>query len=305
MTKRENQQHLSHDLKKYYEKIPFSQTAQLVAKKKIQTAYLDIGKVYFEDLKEDQKAKNNFSSLIEKYPQTEFKPEALFYLTKIALNMGDSIRANQLSIQISEEFPETIFNQVLNNKEIPEDNSEIEVLKIYQEMYLALQNGNFNKILQLKNLVDKNHAGNSIQDKIDYVYAQAIAKTKGRDAYISELESMKETYQGSSIGELSSYTLRLLQKPEEQSTNKKLFDDDFEGVFYYVITGVTGAEKQVEIKINEFNNKTLGNIPLKVSNLIFGNRSLFYIKQFMVLKIQEINDTRRLVAKLNNLFVLV
>ena len=74
--------------------------------------------------------------------------------------------------------------------------------------------------------------------------------------------------------------MRLLQKPEEQSTNKKLFDDDFEGVFYYVITGVTGAEKQVEIKINEFNNKTLGNIPLKVSNLIFGNRSLFYIKQF-------------------------
>jgi hypothetical protein len=56
------------DLKKYYENIPFSATAQIVSKKKIQTAYLDIGKVYFEDLKENQKAKNNFSSLIEKYP---------------------------------------------------------------------------------------------------------------------------------------------------------------------------------------------------------------------------------------------
>jgi TolA-binding protein len=275
-------ENVSSDLKKYYEKIPFSQTAQLVAKKKIQTAYLDIGKVYFEDLKEDQKAKNNFSSLIEKYPQTEFKPEALFYLTKIAFNMGDTLKANQLAIQISEEFPETIFNQVLNNKEIPEDNSEIEVLKIYQEMYLALQYEDYDKILQLKNLIDKNHAGNSIQDKIDYVYAQAIGKTKGRDAYISELESMKETYQGSSIGELSSYTLRLLQKSEEKSTNIKLFDDDFDGVMYYVITGITAAEKQVEIKINEFNNRTLGSIPLKVSNLILGSRSLFYIKQFSV-----------------------
>jgi hypothetical protein len=48
--------------------------------------------------------------------------------------MGDTLKANQLAIQISEEFPETIFNQVLNNKEIPEDNSEIEVLKIYQEI---------------------------------------------------------------------------------------------------------------------------------------------------------------------------
>ena len=131
-------------------------------------------------------------------------------------------------------------------------------------------------------ILDQGSQGNSIQDKIDYVYAQAIAKTKGIDAYISELESMKETYQGSSIGELSSYTLRLLQKPEELSTNIKLFDDDFEGILYYVITGVTATEKQVEVKINEFNNKTLGNIPLKVSKLIFGNRSLFYIKQFSV-----------------------
>ena len=93
--------------------------------------------------------------------------------------MGDSIRANQLSIQISEEFPETIFNQVLNNKEIPEDNSEIEVLKIYQEMYLALQNEDFNKILQLKNLVDKNHAGNSIQDKITTYMLKPLLKLKG------------------------------------------------------------------------------------------------------------------------------
>ena len=30
-----------------------------------------------------------------------------------------------------------------------------------------------------------------------------FGKTKGKDAYISELESMKETYQGSSIGELA------------------------------------------------------------------------------------------------------
>ena len=273
---------VSNDLKKYYVDIPFSATAQLIAKKKIQTAYLDIGKVYFEDLKEDQKAKINFSSLIEEYPKTEYKPEVLFYLTKIALKMGDTLKANQLSKQISDEFPETIYNQVLNNKEIPEDNSDIEVLRIYQDMYFALQEENYNKIIQLKNSIDKNHAGNSIQDKIDYLFAQAIGKTQGRDAYITELKNMKETYQGSSIGELSSYTLRLLQKPEVQAIKSKLFDDDFDDVFYYVITGKTAAEKQVEIKINEFNKKAIGNIPLKVSSLIFGDRSLFYIKQFSV-----------------------
>jgi outer membrane protein assembly factor BamD (BamD/ComL family) len=271
---------ISSDLRKYYENIPFSATAQVVSKKKIQTAYLNIGKVYFEDLKEDQKAKNNFSSLIEMYPKTEYKPEVLFFLTKIALNFGDTLKANQLSKQISYEFPETVYNQVLNNKEIPEDNSETKVLMIYQEMYFALQNENYNKIIQLKNNIDKNHAGNSIQDKIDYLFAQAIGKTKGKSAYISELESIRETYQGNSIGELSSYTLRLMKKSNEKSNTLKLFDDDLDDVFYYIITGQTSSEKQVEIKINEHNKNTVGNLPLRVSSLIFGDRSLFYIKQF-------------------------
>ena len=214
------------------------------------------------------------------YPKTEYKPEVLFFLTKIALNFGDTLKANQLSKQISYEFPETVYNQVLNNKEIPEDNSETKVLMIYQDMYFALQNENYNKIIQLKNNIDKNHAGNSIQDKIDYLFAQAIGKTKGKSAYISELESIRETYQGNSIGELSSYTLRLMKKSNEKSNTLKLFDDDLDDVFYYIITGQTSSEKQVEIKINEHNKNTVGNLQLRVSSLIFGDRSLFYIKQF-------------------------
>jgi hypothetical protein len=66
----------------------------------------------------------------------------------------------------------------------------------------------------------------------------------------------------------------------EKSHALKLFDDDLDDVFYYIITGKTSAEKKVEIKINEHNKNAVGNLPLRVSSLIFGNRSLFYIKQF-------------------------
>ena len=64
----------------YYKDIPFSSTAQLVAKRKIQAAYLGIGKIYFDELKEYVQSKTNLTNLLDKYPATLHKPEALFYL---------------------------------------------------------------------------------------------------------------------------------------------------------------------------------------------------------------------------------
>lgn len=43
----------------YYADIPFSATAKLVANRKIQTAYLTVGKIYYDELREYAKARKN------------------------------------------------------------------------------------------------------------------------------------------------------------------------------------------------------------------------------------------------------
>lgn len=271
---------IAEDKKKYYEKIPFSQTAQTIAKRKVETAHLDVAKIYFEDLKENERASYHFSTLIDQYPKTSYKPEALFYLTKIALMSGDSVLAQQLSTQVSEEFPSTIYNSILNTKEIPEDNTQTEVLEAYKSMYTAFVNKNYDSVFAIKSYIDLNHAGNSIQDKIDYIHALTIGKTKGKEAYIKELEGIKEVYQGTAISELASYTLRVLLEPEQEKTTELIFDSNLDDVFYYVITGITANEKDVKIKINDFNNDLFSLVPLRISSIVWGDRTLFYIKQF-------------------------
>ena len=265
--------------RKYYKNIPFSATAKLVANRKIQTAYLGIGKIYFDDLKEFIKAKGNFETLLSKYPKTKYKPEALFYLSKTALESGDTSAADQFATQVANEYPESVYNSVLNSKEIEEDDGDKEVVALYNKMYTAYNADNFNKVNTLKKKIDQEYAGNSIQGKIDYLYALAIGKEKGKEAYMKELEIVKEAYQGTDIGEMAAYTLRLLSEANKPSVNSIYAAED-NGIFYYVITGSTKKESEVEIQLGNFNQQFYSSSNLVVSSILLGDRQMFYVKQF-------------------------
>ena len=269
------------DKLKYYENIPFSSTAQLVAKRKIQAAYLGIGKIYFDELKEYVQSKTNLTTLLSKYPNTAHKPEALFYLAKNSTALGDSAGAAEYAKIVADEFPETAYNSVLNNKEIVEDNSDVEVVALYQKMYEAFQSDNFKEVIRIKKKIDTEYAGNSIQARIDYLYALTIGKTSGKADYLKELESIKESYVGTAIGEQAAYTIRLLTADDELADGStSSFSSKLDGVHYYVLTGNTENSPQVELDLSDYNNRFFGTIPLQVTSLVFDKKQLFYIKQF-------------------------
>ena len=265
--------------RKYYSNIPFSATAKLVANKKIQQAYLGTGKIYFDDLKEFAKAKTNFSMLLNRYPTTLYKPEALFYLSKSSSELGDSAAAATYAKQIADEFQETAYNSVLNSKEITEDNSDKEVLSLYETMYSAYKSENFDKVTSIKKKIDQNFAGNSIQGKVDYLFALTIGKTSGKEAYLKELDIVKEAYSGTEIGEMAAYTIRLLNE-SDKPTSKSIFSDEKAGLYYYVITGETKNGNEVEIQLGNYNQQFFGAKNLATKSLVFGRKQLIYVKQF-------------------------
>lgn len=266
--------------RQYYADIPFSATAKLVAKRKIQAAYLAIGKIYFDDLREFLKSEKELSTLLAKYPKTVHKPEALFYLSKSNTELGDSTKAADYAMQIANEFPETLYNSVLNKKEIQEDVGDKEVVVLYQKMYDAYLGNNFDQVVKTKKEIDRDYAGNSIQAKIDYLYALTLGKKGGKAAYIEELEIVKEAYPGTDVGDMAAYTLRLLTAEEDNDAGSSMYANTRDGNFFYVITGTTTQETEVEIQLNSYNQKFFGGTPLLVKNLIFGDKQLFYIKQF-------------------------
>jgi tetratricopeptide (TPR) repeat protein len=254
---------------------------------------LGIGKVYFDDLKEYLKTKENLSTLLVKYPTTVHKPEALFYLSKSETELGNSDEAAKYAKQVADEFPESVYNGVLNAKEIQEDDSDKEVIKIYSDMYTAYTAGKYNEVIAFKKKIDQEYAGNSIQAKIDYLFALTIGQTKGKEAYIEELEILKEAYTGTEIGEMAAFTLRLLQVAEVEQVGPleqlapntpSIYKVEESATYYQVITGITKDENKVQIQLDDYNLNLYSSKNLRSSSLVLGTRHMFYIKQFSTQK---------------------
>jgi tetratricopeptide (TPR) repeat protein len=264
----------------YYKPIPFSTAAKLVALKKIENAYHGIGKIYFNDLKEYRKSIAQFNQLITRFPETKHEPEALFYLSKAHTELGEEDNASKYAKKVAEDFPETPYNQVLNAKEIVEEESDKEVVNLYTKMYNAYDAGSYDEVFTIKQQIDKEYPGSSIQGKIDYLYALTIGKTKGKEAYIEELEILKDAYIGTEIGEMASYTLRLLQNKIDVETSNNIYNKNTSGIHYYVITGTTDDVNKVKLELDKYNSEFFSTQKLQINNLMLGDKQLFYIKQY-------------------------
>ena len=270
---------------KYYENIPFSDLAKEVAEQKIQDAMLGIGKIYFDDLKEFVKSIENLSTLLNRFPKTEHRPEALFYLAKASASSGDSAAYAKFARTIYDEYPETPYNQVLNAQEISESSEDLEVIALYSTMYKAYTNEDFEQVLQLKRQIDTEYPGNSIQGRIDYLYTLTVGKMQGKEAYIKELRILEETYSGTEIGEIARYTLSLFEEPAEEAlpemgTDKYTTSTKRSTKYYYIVSGLTTREKDVQLALTEYNSKYFNTFNLYVQSMKFEERSMFYMKQF-------------------------
>jgi TolA-binding protein len=269
---------VSTDKRKFYSNIPFTATSLLIANKQIADAYMSNGKIYFDELKEYNESKLNLTTLLGRYTNTIHEPEALFYLSKNATELGDTAEAKRYATTIAVRFPETLFNNVLNAVAINEDNADADAIHKYEQMYESFKSEKFSTALSLKKEIDIEYPGSSIQGKVDYLYALTIGKTKGREAYLNELKVVQEAYAGNEIGDIAAYTIRLLTT-ETSSSSSTIFSAE-DGMFFYAISGTTADPSKVEVQLTEYNERFFPGRKMIVHSMIFGDKQLYYIKQF-------------------------
>ena len=285
---------ISEDRIKYYENIPFSDAAKTLAHDKIQASLLEVGKIYFDELKEYLKTKEFLLKLLESYPETEHKAEGIFYLAKAERELGDTSSYDSYALQIANEFPNTPYNQVLNSKEIVEDGESEEVIALYENMYAAYIAEEHDSVEAIHLRVAKEYAGNSIQAKFDYLYALHIGKTKGREEYITELQALVDNYPGTEIATQAAYTIRFLAGPGSDSdVDISMYELDISGGHYFVITGNIRDVDDTKEVLAEYNNKFYPSTTLQIKSLEFTDKQLLYVKPF--------NSVEQVMAYLNDM----
>ncbi len=266
---------LNEEYDRISKQLPVTEELVVGANKKIESAYFRLGDIYYFDLQEKENAINAYETLLSRFSETVYRPDALYKLYLISKE-SDTLKANQLAVEIKSKFPESSFAKILVNPNYLEESGlVVEKQKaIYKEAY---QKYELNELEPATQLINEAMAleKTAFNANLDLLRILIIGKTEGISQYQSSLETFIKDY---ATSELVGYAQKLLQTSRDflliQEKQKGIqYNRSFEEPHYFVLVfNPDDRMGALTSKIMEsFNTTYFNDLHLKVSNLILND----------------------------------
>lgn len=202
--------------KKYYENIPFTLEEKQKMKDEISESYYLGSNVYYQNLKEYEKAKQMLEELNKKYPKSKFEINSWYLLARIHMDQKNQAKADYYIDLIRKADPNSSFLSVLTRDTTQKDTGEVrnpqkEVEALYDKAYQAYRAGQYDQVMSFKNLNDKEYPGNPLQVNFEYLDALVEGRRGDKKVFRKKLESIAENYPGTPIADQCIKTIELIK----------------------------------------------------------------------------------------------
>ncbi len=280
--------------------IPSDENQMKAAHKKIETAYFDLGRLYRDRLQRNDKSIESLEvELLVKYPETENKLDAWYYLYLAHKKEGNKVQAKKYIDLITQNFPNTTYARVLTDPNYL-DAAKKEGDKLgeyYKATYASFQEEKYEKVIvDADQAKEKFGPGNIMMAKFALLKAMSIGNTKGKEDYIKQLKDVIGKFPNSPEETRAREILRLLGdksvavQPKTGAaggpTEGGSFKIEPEALHYIavVITNKNG-EKITDTKnaLADFNKENFRNASLRLSNIFLNNdvtKPIIVIRKF-------------------------
>lgn len=176
--------------------VPNNPEKLAVSRRKQEEAYYQLGKIYRLQFKEINNAKRIFQILLDKFPETQYKQETLYFMALMAQNQEN----NPYKETLIREYPLSSYARQLKrgNVEITAD-TESNAERDYTDLYNDFKSGN------LKSALDKaenglyNYTGTSLEDKFAMLRIMLLAKSNNQNSYRIALIDFMKSYPTSNL----------------------------------------------------------------------------------------------------------
>ncbi|QOI96606.1 MAG: tetratricopeptide repeat protein [Flammeovirgaceae bacterium] len=252
--------------------LPFTNEQKKESLSKIEEAYFALGNIYYFRLNEKNNAIVSFEKLLERFPQTLHKPEALYQLYLIHKDT-DPKRAETFASSLIAEYPESAFARILVNPDyLLESSLTADKQKaIYKEAYEHFLAGNYAASTELLNQA-LNLETTPFTPQVVLLRTLITGKTESLSVYQFQLEELIKGYPDT---EQAAYAKTLLSASREfQTKNEKAkgieYNRSFEQPHYFIIVFTTTEKIEAAAveALSAFNALYFNDLNLKVSNLI-------------------------------------
>ncbi|WP_323755709.1 hypothetical protein [Roseivirga sp.] len=240
----------------------------------IQEAYFKLGAVYRFGLGKDAKAAISYKTLVQKYPDTIYKLDALFALYTLYLET-DANQAEGYKQQIIATFPESLIAKTLINPNyLAEKEARNKALqKVYASAYGAYENGEYVKADQILRGALQSFEDVDFLPTVELLSAILKAKTENLFSYEEALKNFVEKYPE---GRLTNYAkdLLLAVNPIKETIVRSddfEYSEDLKQLHLLAIVYNNEVTKTTDLKaaIENFNKNSFSHLKLSVGQLEF------------------------------------
>ncbi len=185
----------------YLVNIPTTDSAVDAINKSTESALYNMGNIYKDDLRDNNKANETFKELIKRFPASPFLLSSYYNLYIIARDQNNVPMIDYYKNIIVGQYPESTYAKVLTNPEYfreieKEDKAVQDYYKQTYELYLA---GNTAEVINRTGYALKTYPNHSLAPKFNYLGLLAEAKTMDRKVFRDKLIAMTTEYPATDI----------------------------------------------------------------------------------------------------------
>jgi tetratricopeptide (TPR) repeat protein len=227
----------------YLKNLPLTDSLLAVSNEKIANAYLNAGKAYYEKLSDPVRATESFEKFLQRFPENELVPEALYNLYNVNKDINTS-KCEAWRQRLLEKYPETEFAKILSdpNYFAKKQAAMKMVEQLYEQAYNEYAGENFSVVISLCDTALNKYKEDYLAPKFMLLRAYAVARTNDERAFKEELSSLVKTWpeseESKKAGELIAYLnqkIPELKVEEEKEKAKELFVADTVSTHIFIV----------------------------------------------------------------------
>ena len=198
----------------YMKDIPLTEEKMKKSNEKVEKALYNMGYIYYEGLKDINKAKETFEILIRRFPNGKQCLGSYYQLYQINSDLDDKTKKEYYKELILKDYPESDYAKIIADpdyyKQIQAKKNEINLY--YEETYKEFIQGNYSKVTDNYQTATSKYKTSSAFPKFVYINALSLGKTYGKDTLIASLNTLITKYPNHEIIPMAQMVLEYLNK---------------------------------------------------------------------------------------------
>lgn len=257
---------------KIFSQLPISATDKAKALAKIEDAYFHLGDLYYFQLNEKLNAASAYTTLLDRFPATDFEPEVLYKLYLINTELKND-KADGYYQRLTQNHPNSNFTKLLLNPDyLKETSAAAEKQKvIYKDAYKEFEKGH-TQIAQGKLNEALALGATSFTPQLELLRILITGKTESITRYQAELDEFLLKHPDDP---LTSYAKSLLSSSKElqqklEKSREIRYINSLEAPHYFVISHLQQSKISdlLSTTLNAFIQKQYKGSHLNISTLI-------------------------------------